>query len=65
MARTGGCSHLQESIDQETLMYSQLSMVRELATNDCKPQGTHKTLGLISRIDELKFMEGDLLKGEH
>jgi hypothetical protein len=26
-------------------MYSQLSMVREPATNDCKPQGTHKTLG--------------------
>jgi hypothetical protein len=46
-------------------MYSQLSMAREPATNDCKPQGTHKTLGLISRIDELKFMEGDLLKGEH
>jgi hypothetical protein len=46
-------------------MYSQLSMVREPATNDCKPQGTHKTLGLISRIDELKSMEGDPLKGEN
>jgi hypothetical protein len=46
-------------------MYSQLSMVREPATNDCKPQVTHKTLGHISRIDELKSMERDLLKGEH
>jgi hypothetical protein len=46
-------------------MYSQLSMVREPATNDCKPLGTHKTLGLISRIDGMKSMEGDLLKGEH
>jgi hypothetical protein len=44
-------------------MYSQLSMVRETATNECKPQGTHKTLGLISRIDGLKSMEGDSLKG--
>jgi hypothetical protein len=34
-------------------MYSQLSMVGEPATDDCKPLGTHKTLGLISRIDEL------------
>jgi hypothetical protein len=46
-------------------MYSQLSMAREPATNDCKPQGTHKTLGPISRINELKSMEGDPLKGEH
>jgi hypothetical protein len=44
-------------------MYSQLSMVREPVTNDRKLQGTHKTLGLISRIDELKSMEGDPLKG--
>ena len=46
-------------------MYSQLSMAREPATDDCKPQGTHKTLGHVSRIDELKSMKGDLLKGEH
>jgi hypothetical protein len=46
-------------------MYSQLSMEREPATNDCNPQGTHKTLGLISRIYELNSMEGDPLKGEH
>jgi hypothetical protein len=46
-------------------MYSQLSMAREPATNDCKPQGTHWTLGLIFGIDELKSMEGDPLKGEH
>jgi hypothetical protein len=46
-------------------MYSQLSMAREPATDDCKPLGTHKTLGLVSRIDGLKLMEGDLLKGEH
>jgi hypothetical protein len=46
-------------------MYSQLSMVRELATNDCKPRGTHNTLGLVSRIYELNSMEGDPLKGEN
>jgi hypothetical protein len=46
-------------------MYSHLSMAREPATNDCKPQGTHKTLGLKSRINELKLMERDPLKGEH
>jgi hypothetical protein len=46
-------------------MYSHLSMAREPATNDCKSQGTHKTLGLISRINELKSMERDLLKGEN
>jgi hypothetical protein len=56
---------VEESIDQETLIYSQLSMAREPGTNDCKPLGTHRTLGLISRIDELKSMEGDLLKGKH
>jgi hypothetical protein len=44
-------------------MYSQLSMAGELATNDCKPLGTHRTLGLVSRIVELKSMEGDPLKG--
>jgi hypothetical protein len=36
-------------------MYSQLSMAREPATDDCKPLGTHRTLGLVSRIDGLKF----------
>jgi hypothetical protein len=46
-------------------MYSHLSMAREPATNDYKPQGTHKTIGLVSRIYELKSMERDLLKGEH
>jgi hypothetical protein len=46
-------------------MYSQLSMVREHATDDCKPQGTHKTLGLISRINGLNLMERDPLKGEN
>jgi hypothetical protein len=46
-------------------MYSQLSMVREPTTNDYKPLGTHRTLGLVSRIDELKSMEGDPLKGDH
>jgi hypothetical protein len=50
---------------QETLMYSQLSMMRELATNDCKPQGTHKNLGPVSKIDELKSMEGDPLKEDN
>ena len=46
-------------------MYSQLSMVREPATNDCKPLGTHRTIGLVFKIDELNLMEGDPLKGEH
>jgi hypothetical protein len=46
-------------------MYSLLSMAGELASNDCKPLGTHRTLGLISRIDYMKLMEGDLMKGMH
>jgi hypothetical protein len=46
-------------------MYSQQSMVREPAIDDWKPLGTHRTQGLISKIDELKSMEGDPLKGEH
>jgi hypothetical protein len=46
-------------------MYSQLSMVREPATNDCKPQGTHKTLGLMFPDNGLMSMERDPLKGEH
>ena len=46
-------------------MYSQLSMSRELVNDDIKPLGTHRTLGLISIIDELKSMEGDPLKGEN
>jgi hypothetical protein len=51
--------------DHVYLMYSHLSMARGSATNHCKPQGTHKTLGRISKINELKSMERDLLKGEH
>jgi hypothetical protein len=46
-------------------MYSQILMVGEPAIGDCKPLGTHRNLGLISRIDEPKSMEGDPLKGEH
>jgi hypothetical protein len=46
-------------------MYSQLSMVREPASDDCKPLGTHRNLGLISRIDGLNLMEGEPLKGEN
>jgi hypothetical protein len=46
-------------------MYYQLSMVREPSTDDCKPQGTHKTLYLVSRINGLNSMERDPLKGEH
>jgi hypothetical protein len=46
-------------------MYSQLLMAGEPTTDDYKPLGTHKTLGLISRIDEMKSMERDPLKGEH
>jgi hypothetical protein len=40
-------------------------MVGEPTTYDCKPLGIHKTLGLISRIDEMNSMEGDPLKREH
>jgi hypothetical protein len=46
-------------------MYSHLSMAREPATNECKPQGNHKTLGPISRINEQKSMERVSLKGEN
>jgi hypothetical protein len=46
-------------------MYSKLSMAREPATDDYKPLGTHRTLGLISRIDEMNSVEGDPMKGEH
>jgi hypothetical protein len=46
-------------------MYSQLSMEREPTTDDCKPLGTHRTLGLVSKIDGMKLMEGDLLKEEN
>jgi hypothetical protein len=46
-------------------MYSQLSMAREPTPDDYKPQGTHKTLRPISRINELKSMERDLLIGEN
>jgi hypothetical protein len=46
-------------------MYSHMSMAREPTTNDCKTQGTHKTIGPISRVNELKSMERAPLKGEH
>jgi hypothetical protein len=46
-------------------MYSQLSMAGEPSTDDCKAIGTHKTIDLNSRIDELKSMEGNPLKGEN
>ena len=46
-------------------MYFQLSMVREPASDDYKPLGTHRTLGLISRIDGLNLMEGEPLNGEN
>jgi hypothetical protein len=46
-------------------MYSQLSMVGETTINDCKPLGTHKTLDLDSRIDEMKSMEGNPLKRDN
>jgi hypothetical protein len=46
-------------------MYSQLSMVREPTTDECKPLGTNRTLGPVSRIDEMKSMEGDPFKGDH
>jgi hypothetical protein len=59
------CRTPEESIDQETLMYSHLSMARKPATNDCKSQGSHKTLGPISIINELDSMERDPLKGEN
>jgi hypothetical protein len=46
-------------------MYSQLSMARDPTTDDYKTQSTHKTLGPVSRINGLKSMERDPLKGEN
>jgi hypothetical protein len=46
-------------------MYSHLSMARKPATNDYKPQGTHKIIGLLSKILGQKSIERDPLKGEH
>jgi hypothetical protein len=46
-------------------MNSQLSMARGPPTNDCKAQGTHKTLGPISKINGMMSMERDLLKREN
>jgi hypothetical protein len=43
-------------------MYSKLSMVGEPTTDEYKTLGTHRTIGLISRIYEMKLMEGDPLK---
>jgi hypothetical protein len=40
-------------------------MVGEPAIDVCKPLGTHRTLKLISRIDELKSVEGDPLIGDN
>jgi hypothetical protein len=38
-------------------MYSQLSMAREPATDDCKPLGTLMTIDLDFKIYEMKSME--------
>ena len=40
-------------------------MVGEPATDDYKPLGTHRTLGIVSKIDGLKSMEGDPLRGDN
>jgi hypothetical protein len=40
-------------------------MVRETATDDEKPQGTHETLYHVSKIIELNSMEIDPQKGEN
>jgi hypothetical protein len=40
-------------------------MVGEPTIDDCKPLGTHRTLGLIFIIDDLNLMEGYPLKGDH
>jgi hypothetical protein len=40
-----------------------LSIAREPATDDCKPQGTIKTLDLDPRENELELMGRDPLEG--
>ena len=58
--------HLEESIDQGTLMYSQnCSMVREPTTDSCKSQGTQMTLDSYLRINDLKSMGWNPLEGGH
>ena len=58
--------HLEESIYERKLMYSQkLSMEREPTTNDCKSQGTQMTLDSYPRINDLKSMEWNPLEGGH
>ena len=55
---------MKESIDQGTLMYSQkLSMAREPTTDDCKSQGTQRTLDSYPRINDLKSMGWNPLEG--
>ena len=49
--------HLKNPLIRGTLMYSQLSMKREPTRDDCKYQGTHVTLDINSRFDDLKLME--------
>jgi hypothetical protein len=40
-------------------------MEGENATKDYMPVSTHKTLGIVYRIDGSNSMEGDPLKGEN
>jgi hypothetical protein len=46
-------------------MYYQFLIMGEPTTDDCKSLITHRTLDIDSRIDEMKSMEGDPLKGEN
>ena len=56
--------HLRGSIDQGTLMYfERLLMARELATDDCKSQGTQMTLESYPRINDLQLMGYNPLEG--
>ena len=56
--------HLEESIDQGTLMYFQkISTAREPTINDCKSQGTQMTLDSYPIITDLKSMGWNPLEG--
>ena len=56
--------HLEGSINQGTLMYSQkMSMVREPTTDDYKSQGTQMTLDSYPIINALKLMGWNPLEG--
>ena len=57
--------HLEESINQGTLMSSQNCRWREPTTDDCKSQGTQMTLESYPRINYHQSMGWNLVEGGH